>query len=64
LGYGADLKQNKEKRIAAVQVLSGCGGVRIGWEFCKKYLPEGTNILIPAPTWPVHNNIPPEIGMP
>lgn len=27
-------------------------------------MPEGTTIYIPNPSWPVHNNIPGEIGMP
>lgn len=64
LAYGEDAVQVKEGRVAGVQTLSGCGGVRLGWEFCKKYLPKDTKIMIPKPTWPVHNNIPVEIGMP
>lgn len=30
----------KEKRIAAIQTLSGTGAVRVGLDLCKKYLPE------------------------
>lgn len=64
LAYGDNCKPVQEGRVAAVQTLSGCGGVRVGWEFCKKYLPKDTQIYIPKPSWPVHNNIPGEIGMP
>lgn len=44
--------------------MSGTGGVRLGLDFCKKYLKEGTQLLIPNPSWPNHNNICKEIGFP
>jgi aspartate/tyrosine/aromatic aminotransferase len=39
LAYSENNKALKEKRIAAVQSLSGTGAVRLGMELVKKYLP-------------------------
>ncbi len=37
--------------------MSGTGAVRLGFEFAKKFLPEGTKVYVPNPTWPNHHNI-------
>ena len=52
--YGQDVDL---KRIAAVQSLSGTGACRIGGEFYGRFLPKGTKIYIPDPTWGNHISI-------
>ena len=46
--YGADVDMGK---LAGVQTLSGTGACRIGGRFLAKFLPEGTKIYVPNPTW-------------
>mmetsp|Transcript_23820 Transcript_23820/g.36819 ORF Transcript_23820/g.36819 Transcript_23820/m.36819 type:complete len:456 (+) Transcript_23820:28-1395(+) len=58
--YGADAPL---ERIAGVQSLSGTGACRIGGEFLGRFLPEGTKILIPNPTWGNHIAIFKEAGL-
>lgn len=38
-------------------MLSGTGGLRVGMEFCKRFLAPGTLVLLPDPTWPNHMGI-------
>jgi aspartate aminotransferase len=57
LAYGDAIYKANKDRIAGIQVLSGTGAVRLGFEFMRRYLPAGTNVYIPNPTWPNHVNI-------
>ncbi|CAD8153035.1 unnamed protein product [Paramecium octaurelia] len=57
LGYGDAYYAQNGKSIAGCQVLSGTGAVRLGFEFSKKFLPQGTKVYMPNPTWPNHHNI-------
>ena len=38
IAFGEDYSAIKEKRIATMQSLSGTGAIRLGLEFCKKFL--------------------------
>lgn len=57
LAFGTDCAPLNEGRVAATQVLSGTGGLRVAAEFFKRYTPEGTEVHIPAPTWANHKNV-------
>jgi aspartate aminotransferase len=57
LAYGPELYAANIARTAGVQVLSGTGAIRLGFEFMARYLPAGTAVYIPNPTWPNHVNI-------
>ena len=50
LAYGDSSELIKDKRIAAVQALSGTGACRLFADFQKRYKPE-SEIYIPIPTW-------------
>lgn len=50
LAYGDNSEFIKDKRIAAVQTLSGTGACRLFADFQKRYQPE-SEIYIPVPTW-------------
>lgn len=50
LAYGEDSDLIKDKRIAAIQALSGTGACRIFADFQKRFSPD-SHIYIPAPTW-------------
>lgn len=50
LAYGENSEFIKEKRIAAVQALSGTGACRLFAEFQKRFQPD-SQIYIPVPTW-------------
>jgi len=39
----------KEGKIATIQVLSGTGGLRIGFDFLKRFMPG--KVLVSNPTW-------------
>ena len=54
LGESVALREN---RSFCVQALSGTGAVRIGAEFLAKFLPAGTMVYGPTPTWANHLNI-------
>ncbi|ESQ51654.1 hypothetical protein EUTSA_v10017723mg, partial [Eutrema salsugineum] len=54
LNYMYCTKRNK--RIAAVQALSGTGACRLFADFQKRFCP-GSQIYIPVPTWSNHHNI-------
>ncbi|KAH0448253.1 hypothetical protein IEQ34_022053 [Dendrobium chrysotoxum] len=56
LAYGDDSELIKDKRIAAVQALSGTGACRLFADFQKRFLPD-SQIYIPIPTWANHHNI-------
>lgn len=48
--YGTD----STPLLAGVQTLSGTGACRVGGTFLAKFLPPGTKIYIPVPTWGNH----------
>ncbi|GFP78755.1 aspartate aminotransferase mitochondrial [Phtheirospermum japonicum] len=50
LAYGENSDLIKDKRIAAVQALSGTGACRLFADFQKRFSPD-SKIYIPAPTW-------------
>jgi len=50
LAYGDNSEFIKDKRIAAVQTLSGTGACRLFADFQKRFSP-GSQIYIPVPTW-------------
>ncbi|EEC80783.1 hypothetical protein OsI_23308 [Oryza sativa Indica Group] len=56
LAYGENCEFIKDKRIAAVQALSGTGACRLFADFQKRFLPD-SQIYIPTPTWANHHNI-------
>eukprot|EP00568_Trieres_chinensis_P011127 CAMPEP_0183295306 /NCGR_PEP_ID=MMETSP0160_2-20130417/3313_1 /TAXON_ID=2839 ORGANISM="Odontella Sinensis, Strain Grunow 1884" /NCGR_SAMPLE_ID=MMETSP0160_2 /ASSEMBLY_ACC=CAM_ASM_000250 /LENGTH=467 /DNA_ID=CAMNT_0025456769 /DNA_START=62 /DNA_END=1463 /DNA_ORIENTATION=+ len=58
--YGRDVPM---ENVAGVQSLSGTGACRIGGEFFGRFLPEGTAIYIPTPTWGNHFKIFEEAGL-
>lgn len=53
--YGEDSSVLKEKKVAAVQSLSGTGGLRVFGEFIKKF--GHSHIYLPDPTWGNHGKI-------
>ncbi|WZY90110.1 hypothetical protein YC2023_046845 [Brassica napus] len=56
LAYGDNSEFIKDKRIAAVQSLSGTGACRLFADFQKRFRPD-SQIYIPVPTWSNHHNI-------
>ena len=50
LAYGENSEFIKDKRIAAVQSLSGTGACRLFADFQKRFRPD-SQIYIPVPTW-------------
>ncbi|ESQ51662.1 hypothetical protein EUTSA_v10017805mg [Eutrema salsugineum] len=56
LAHGDDSEFIKDKRVAAVQALSGTGACRLFADFQKRFCP-GSQIYIPVPTWSNHHNI-------
>ena len=50
LAYGIDSAFIKDRRIAAVQALSGTGACRLFADFQRKFQPD-SQIYIPVPTW-------------
>ncbi|KAJ0462081.1 putative aspartate transaminase [Helianthus annuus] len=56
LAYGEHSDLIKDKRIAAIQALSGTGACRIFADFQKRFSPD-SQIYIPVPTWSNHHNI-------
>ncbi|CAN6802502.1 unnamed protein product [Brassica oleracea var. botrytis] len=56
LAYGDNSQFIKDKRIAAVQSLSGTGACRLFADFQKRFCP-ASQIYIPVPTWSNHHNI-------
>lgn len=43
-------------------MLSGTGGLRLGLEFAKRFVPKDTKVYCPDPTWPNHMNIARDAG--
>jgi aspartate aminotransferase len=58
--YGADAPLDM---LAGVQTLSGTGACRVGGTFLAQFLPKGTKIFIPVPTWGNHWKIMAEAGL-
>lgn len=58
--YGADADMDV---LAGMQCLSGTGACRVGGKFFANFLPEGTSIYIPTPTWGNHIAIFNEAGL-
>ncbi|CAH9135506.1 unnamed protein product [Cuscuta epithymum] len=56
LAYGESSDLIKEKRIGAIQSLSGTGACRIFADFQKRFCPD-SQVFIPVPTWSNHHNI-------
>ncbi|KAJ8753449.1 hypothetical protein K2173_019848 [Erythroxylum novogranatense] len=56
LAYGENSEFIRDKKIAAVQALSGTGACRLFADFQKRFLPD-SQIYIPIPTWSNHHNI-------
>ncbi|MFS8027357.1 putative aspartate transaminase [Helianthus anomalus] len=56
LAYGEDSDLIKDKRIAAIQALSGTGTCRLFADFQKRFSPD-SQIYIPVPTWSNHHII-------
>ncbi|KAK7264379.1 hypothetical protein RJT34_31988 [Clitoria ternatea] len=63
LAYGDNSEYIKDKRIAAVQALSGTGACRLFAAFQQRFHPN-TQIYIPVPTWANHHNIWRDAGVP
>jgi len=61
LAFG-DCSALKEGRVCSSQVLSGTGGLRVGFEFLKLHYP--SPVYVPTPTWGNHNAIITESGLP
>jgi len=57
LAYGPNSKPLLAKRIVGLYSLSGTGALSLGTGMFKRWLPEGTAVYIPKPTWPNHKNI-------
>jgi Aminotransferase class I and II len=62
LAYGDNCTPLKEKRIAAVQTLSGTGAIRVGLDLIKRFLGDRL-VYVPNPTWPNHKNIAQDAGL-
>lgn len=64
LAFGGQFYDANRDRIAGTQVLSGTGACRLAFAFFERFLPKGTNLLIPNPTWPNHLNIAKDAHLP
>merc|ERR1711935_1236255 len=62
LAFGADAACVKEGRVCSSQVLSGTGGLRVGFEFLRLHYP--SPVYVPNPTWGNHNAIIQASGLP
>ena len=54
LALGENNTALKEERVAGVQTISGTGGLRLGANFLAKFVPRGTKVFMPEPTWGNH----------
>ncbi|CAM9163346.1 unnamed protein product [Phaeothamnion confervicola] len=61
--YGVDSVPLKEKRIAAVQTLSGTGACRVIGELFARFKGRGSAIYLPNPTWGNHIPIYADAGL-
>ena len=55
--YGEGSPALSEKRVAAVQSLSGTGALRLVGEFYARFIGKGASVYIPSPTWGNHNAV-------
>lgn len=64
MAYGEDSALLKDGRVAGSQSISGTGSLRLGFEFLSQFYPnKGAEVLVPNPSWPVHNVIPGRVGL-
>jgi aspartate aminotransferase len=64
LAYGKDNAAFQEGRIAGAQSISGTGSLRVGLSFFSQWYPhKDIDVLIPQPTWPIHNTITDLVGL-
>lgn len=61
---GNDSRAIREKRVACCQTISGTGALRVATEFIKDFLPSGTTVYVPNPTWGNHFKILAKVGVP
>jgi aspartate aminotransferase len=61
--YGEDSPAIKDKRVAAVQSISGTGGVRMTCEFIARFMGKGSKMYISDPTWGNHLAIVKDAGL-
>lgn len=59
LAYGDDSSLLREKRVAAVQAVSGTNALRLGFDFLRRHLPgeERPSVYISNPTWGNHRQL-------
>ncbi|PVU95311.1 hypothetical protein BB561_001886 [Smittium simulii] len=55
--YGSQSAPILENRIAITQSLSGTGSLRIGAAFIERFMPKGTKVYVPKPTWGNHLSV-------
>jgi len=53
-----------DKRVAAVQAMSGTGACSLAGSFFKKFIPGLQTMYVPDPTWGNHHNIFRDVGLP
>jgi aspartate aminotransferase len=51
---GTNSKHIAENKRTTVQTLSGTGALRVAGAFLNRFLPPGTKLMIPDPTWAAH----------
>ncbi len=61
--YGENSKVIKEKRLAAIQAISGTGALRVAGQFFSRFLGNQKEIYIPNPTWGNHSSIMKDSGL-
>ncbi len=61
---GRDSRAMREKRVICAQTISGTGALRVVTEFIKDFLPSGTTVHVPNPTWGNHFKIFDKVGVP
>ncbi|KKA26107.1 hypothetical protein TD95_003124 [Thielaviopsis punctulata] len=61
---GAGSPAIAEKRVASVQTISGTGAVHMGALFLSKFYRGNRQVYISNPTWPNHNQIFTNVGLP
>ena len=57
LALGADSPHIEQGRVAATQVLSGTGALRVAADFIARFRGAQTPVYLSSPTWPNHYNI-------
>jgi aspartate aminotransferase len=51
---GGDTPHFTQRKFTTVQALSGTGALRLAGAFLQRFLPPGTKLLLPDPTWANH----------